>query len=55
MGAEDAVVITVGWDVWFEGRQEGVNEVVPEAKEQEIGRVVTGRDRVVDDRIDVVL
>ncbi len=55
MGAEDAVYITVGRDVWFKGRWEGGKEEPPEAKEQESGRVVTGRERVVDDRIDVVL
>ncbi len=55
VGAEDAVFITVGWDVWFKGWWEGGKEETPEAKEQEIRRVVTGRERVVDDQIDMVL
>ncbi len=55
MGAEDAVVVTVGRAVWFESWWEGRKEVAPEAKEQKIGRVGTWRERVVDDRINVVL
>ncbi len=55
VGAEDAVVITVGWVVWFEGWWEGREEVALEAGEREIRKVVTGRERVVDDRINVVL
>ncbi len=55
VGAEEALVIAVGRDVWFEGRREGGEEVAPETGEQENGRVVTGRERVDDDRINVVL
>ncbi len=49
VGAEEAVVVTVGRVVWFEGRWEGRKEVALEAEEQEIRRVVTGRKRVVAD------
>ncbi len=55
MGAEEAVVVTVGRVVWFEGWWEGRKEVALEVKEWEIGRVVTGREGVVDDQINMVL
>ncbi len=55
MGAEETVVITVGRVVWFECGWEGVKEVASEVGGREIGRIVTGRERVVNDRIDMVL
>ncbi len=55
MGAEDAVVVTDGRVVWFKSWWEGRKEVAPGSKEQEIGRVVTGRERVIDDQINMVL
>ncbi len=53
--AEDAVVIAVRRDMWFKGRREGGEEVAPETGERENGRVVTGRERGVDDQIELVL
>ncbi len=41
--------------MWFEGRWDGGNKVGLEGEEQGIGRVVTGREKVADDQINVVL
>ncbi len=49
MGAEDAVVVTVGRVMWFEGWWEGGKEKCSEGEEQEIRRVVAGRERVTDE------
>ncbi len=42
VGAEDAVVVTVGRVVWFESWWEGRKEVAPEAKEQKLGGLALG-------------
>ncbi len=55
VGAEDAVVITVGLDAWFKDGWKGGKEVAPEVEEQEIGRDVTWRERVVDEQNEMVL
>ncbi len=55
VGAEDAVLIVIGCNVWFKNMWEGGKEVALEVGEQEIRRVGTWRERVVDDQNEVVL